>query len=95
MWNSERSEVVLHQTIIVKKLTSMFREEIATLRTYYTPFAPLLCVQQPDPDGQMTDVRQSKFRTGVGTLLYLIKHSRPYLSNSVRELSKVMMRGSE
>ena len=34
--------------------------------------------------------RQKWFRSMVGTLLYLVKLSRPDLSNSVRELSKVM-----
>ena len=30
------------------------------------------------------------YRSGVGTLLYLTKHSRPDISNPVRELSKIM-----
>jgi hypothetical protein len=33
---------------------------------------------------------QSRYRSGVGTLLYLIKHSRPDIANVVRELSKCM-----
>jgi hypothetical protein len=33
---------------------------------------------------------QRDFRSGVGMLLYLVKHSRPDLSNAVRELTKVM-----
>jgi hypothetical protein len=34
--------------------------------------------------------QQKEFRSGVGMLLYLVKHSRPDISNAVRELSKVM-----
>ena len=30
------------------------------------------------------------YRSGVGTLLYLTKHSRPDISNPVRELSKTI-----
>ena len=30
------------------------------------------------------------YRSGVGTLLYLTEHSRPDISNPVRELSKTM-----
>ena len=30
------------------------------------------------------------YRSGVGTLLYLTKHSRPDITNPVRELSKCM-----
>ena len=33
---------------------------------------------------------QETYRSGVGTLLYLTKHSRPDISNPVRELSKTM-----
>ena len=33
---------------------------------------------------------QSMYRSGVGTLLYLTKHSRPDISNPVRELCKSM-----
>ena len=38
----------------------------------------------------ITDKEQSEFRSGVGPLFYLLKHSRPDLSNSVRELTKLM-----
>ena len=38
----------------------------------------------------MSDDMQKKYQSGAGSLLYLIKHSRPDLSNIVRELSKVM-----
>ena len=33
---------------------------------------------------------QKKYRSGIGMLLYLVKFSRPNISNAVRELSKVM-----
>ena len=33
---------------------------------------------------------QKRYRSGVGSLLYILKHSRPELSNAVRELSKYM-----
>ena len=38
----------------------------------------------------MTGELQKKFRSGVRTLLYLVKHSRPDIANSVREHTKVM-----
>ena len=42
-------------------------------------------------DISMVDEKtQSMYRSGVGTLLYLTKHSRPEITNSVRELSKSM-----
>ena len=38
----------------------------------------------------VTKEEQSKYRTGVGMLLFLIKHSRPDIANCTRELSKVL-----
>ena len=32
--------------------------------------------------------RHTKYRSGVGMLLFLVKYSRPDISNSVREISK-------
>jgi hypothetical protein len=40
-------------------------------------------------DPLISSERKKQFRMGVGMLLYLVKHSRPDISNSVRELSKV------
>ena len=39
---------------------------------------------------KLMEEEQKIYQSGVGSLLYLLKHSRPDLSNSVRELSKVM-----
>jgi hypothetical protein len=39
---------------------------------------------------KIDSVMQSKYRSGVGMLLYLIKYSRPDLADVVRELSKCM-----
>jgi hypothetical protein len=38
----------------------------------------------------ISDELQSRYRTGVGQIMYLIKHSRPDLMSAVRELSKVL-----
>ena len=38
----------------------------------------------------VSEKTQSMYRSGVGTLLYLTKHSRPDITNPVRELSKSM-----
>ena len=35
-----------------------------------------------------------KYRSGTGSLLYLVKHSRIDIANAVRELSKVMDRAA-
>jgi hypothetical protein len=48
-------------------------------------------IERPgDEDDKLDAIEKQKYRSGVGMLLYLVKHSRPDLSNEERELSKVM-----
>ena len=42
------------------------------------------------PEDKVNPEDHETYRSGVGTLLYLTKHSRPDISNPVRELSKTM-----
>ena len=39
----------------------------------------------------MDEERHKIYRSGVGMLLYLVKHSRPDIANGVRELSKALV----
>jgi hypothetical protein len=41
-------------------------------------------------DNILSPKDQTKYHSGVGMLLYLVKHSRPNISNAVRELTKVL-----
>jgi hypothetical protein len=41
-------------------------------------------------DNVVSPKYQTKFCSDVGMLLYLVKHSRPDISNAVRELTKVL-----
>jgi len=43
----------------------------------------------------ISDHDQKLYRSGVGMLLFLVKHTQPDLSNSTRELSKVMDKATE
>jgi len=43
----------------------------------------------------ISDHDKKLYRSGVGMLLFLVKHTRPDLSNSTRELSKVMDKATE
>jgi hypothetical protein len=45
---------------------------------------------KPDDETKLNVTMQKLYQSGVGSLLYLLKHSRPELSNSIRELSKGM-----
>ena len=42
------------------------------------------------PEDKASPEEHETYRSGVGTLLYLTKHSRPDICNPVRELSKTM-----
>ena len=48
-----------------------------------------------DSQDLLTTQKQVRYQSGVGLLLYIVKHSRPDLNNSVRELSKSMDRANE
>ena len=43
----------------------------------------------------ISDHDQNLYRSGVSMLLFLVKHTRPDLSNSTGELSKVMNKATE
>ena len=47
-----------------------------------------------DEDPSLDDCIQKRYQQGVGSLMYLVKHSRPDISNPVRELSKGMKRAN-
>ena len=55
-----------------------------------TPGTPGVIGGKVDDISKVDEKTQSMYRSGVGTLLYLTKHSRPDITNPVRELSKSM-----
>ncbi len=80
----------LLQSDIMKGLEKNFGNEIKGLQEYDTAGTPRKGLSR-DPEGvSISAEKHSKYRTGVGKLLYLVKHSRPDIANAVRELSKVL-----
>ena len=55
-----------------------------------TPGTPGFIGGKVDDISKVDVKTQSMYRSGMGTLLYLTKHSRPDIINPVRELSKSM-----
>jgi hypothetical protein len=81
----------LHQPDMITKLEKVFGKRVMDIRDVSIPMGPGVTVERPIEDDEMLDQNdQQDFRSGVGMLLYLVKLSRPDLSNAVRELSKVM-----
>ena len=85
------NRAMLSQPYLIQKLLKKFEKKIENLKEYDVP-APtgshiMRCKTEEE---KITEDEQMEYRSGVGSLLYLLKHSRPELSNCVRELSKVM-----
>ena len=56
-----------------------------------TPGTPrFVAMRAEDNEDELPAKEQAMYRSGVGTLLYLTKHSRPDICNAVRELLKTM-----
>ena len=56
-----------------------------------TPGSPGFVGQKVvEDENKVNEKEQALHRSGVGILLYLTKHSRPDITNAVRELSKSM-----
>ena len=84
-------KLLLSQPDLIRKLAKQFHDQVERLKVFDTPAAPGIHVIRPlSEEEKLGTEEQTEYRSGVGSLLYLLKHSRPDLSNSVRELSKVM-----
>jgi hypothetical protein len=72
----------LSQADLIKKLLEKFEDKIEKLKQYDTPTTAsshiMRCII--DQDG-LSDEKQQEFHSGVESLLYLLKHSSPNLSN--------------
>jgi Reverse transcriptase (RNA-dependent DNA polymerase) len=85
------SSIYLSQPNLIEKLCMLFNDNIKNIKEFETPTGPGVKVMQPkNEETRLTKGEQEEYRSGVGSLLYLLKHSRPDISNCVRELSKVM-----
>ena len=60
-------------------------------RLSLTPGTPRFTTRRiENPEDKVSPEEHETYRSGVGTLLYLTKCSRPDICNPVRELSKTM-----
>ena len=64
---------------------------IKNIRKSETPSAPGSHLLRPkENDSKIDNEEQALYRSAVGMLLYLTKHTRPDIANSVREHSRMM-----
>jgi hypothetical protein len=83
----------LLQPHLINKLKITYGEELKKVRrmlTAGTPRQVLKKVEVVSDELRLNPEEMFRYRSGVGSLLYILKHSRPELSNPIRELTKGM-----
>ena len=89
--SDEEKSAWLGQPHLIANLEQTFGDEVKSLRSTLTPGTPgLNQVREKEESLIVPADKQKRYRSGVGMLLYLVKHSRPDIANPVRELSKVL-----
>ena len=91
IFDKDKKKAWIGQPHLLKKMEQKFGERVRKLRDYQTPGTPGKGVTRPKEDSELlSSHEQTQYRSGVGMLLYLVKHTRPDLANATRELSKCM-----
>ena len=89
--NKEKTRGWLGQPSIIKSLEQKIGKRNMKERLSMTPGTPRVTARRlENKEDKVTAEDHESYRSGVGTLLYLMKHSRPDISNPVIELSKTM-----
>ena len=89
--NKEKTRGWLGQLSIIKSLEQKFGERAMKERLSMTPGTPRFTARRLENEEDKVNAKDDEtYRSGVGPLLYLTKHSGPDISNPVRELSKTM-----
>ena len=89
--NKEKTRGGLGQPSIIKSLEQNFGKRAMKERLSLTPGTPRFSGRRlVNPEDKVSPGEHETYRSRVGTLLYLTKHSRPDICNPVRELSKTM-----
>jgi hypothetical protein len=79
----------IHQPHLLQKIEKKFWPQVKKLKRYETPASTNVRILR-NPDVKVELAQHKEYRSGVGMLLYLVKHTRPDIANAVRELSKVL-----
>ena len=75
------------QLVLVQSLNDEF-EDIIQGKTPLVSAKPEDILTKCENSSKLTPAQHSQYRTGIGKLLYLAKHSRPDIANAVRELAR-------
>jgi hypothetical protein len=81
--NEELKEILMLQPHLINDLEAKFGGEVKSKRVYKTPGTPRYKIVCPENDDDIFEPNfQTRYRSGVRMLLYLIKYSQPDLCNS-------------
>ena len=84
----------MSQPDLINKIEKSFKNEFKD-KVYQIPAAARDAIVRTNKEDSIDATRRKRYRSGVEMLLYLIKYSRPDISNSVRDLSKSMDMSNE
>jgi hypothetical protein len=86
--NPKNKELWIMQPKLIENMEETFKSQLPH-REAKVPAAPKFMVTCPkEGEEVISSEKQSEYRSGIGMLFYLIKHSCPELANSIRELTK-------
>jgi hypothetical protein len=72
--NAELKEILILQSHLINNLEAKFGDEVKNKMVYKTPGTPRLKIVCPENDEDIIEPKmQSRYRSGVRMLLYLIK----------------------
>ena len=80
----------IQQPHLIKKIDKAFGQLVRKMKVYKTPASTGIKIVRNEDGPKINQEMQKTYRSGVGMLLYLVKHTRPDIANAVRELSKVL-----
>ena len=90
-FNSERTKAWLGQPHLLANLERKFGKNVHHMRGTKTPGTPSFGIVRPiNDDEKFSPEKQKLYHSGVGMLLYIVKHLCPDIANAGRELSKVL-----
>ena len=91
LFSKDKKKAWIGQPHLLKKIETSFGSELKKVRSYKSPAAPGMGIVKADEDdADMSEKDKTHYRSRVGMLLFLVKHTKPNLANATRELLKVM-----
>jgi hypothetical protein len=85
--NAESKEILILQPHLINNLEANFGDKVKRKRVYKTPGTPRFQIDCPENDEDIIEPNlQSRYCSGVGMLLHLIKYSQPDLSGGCQSL---------